>query len=134
MLTHLKAAADLRPHSVELRIEVGRTLLALEQWSEAERNFRTAVSIDARHSSAWEGLGRSLVEQGRLADGEEALMTGITAIPESGVLHEQLGDILYDQRRLEEALRAYRRAAELTPAGSTELKAKIDRAEAALAE
>lgn len=133
-LKHLKAAADLRPQSVELRVEVGRALLALEQWSEAERNFRTAVTLDARHSSAWEGLGRSLVEQGRLAAGEEALVTGITAIPESGVLHERLGDILYEQRRLEAALRAYHRAAELTPPGSTDLKAKIDRAEAALAE
>jgi cytochrome c-type biogenesis protein CcmH/NrfG len=61
-------------------------------------------------------------------------VTGITAIPESGVLHEQLGDILYEQRRLEAALRAYRRAAELTPAGSTDLEAKIDRAEEALTE
>ncbi len=134
MLTHLKAAADLRPQSVELRVEVGRALLALEQWSEAERNFRTAVTIDAGHTSAWEGLGRALVEQGRLAAGEEALVTGITAIPESGVLHEQLGDILYEQRRPEAALRAYRRAADLTPAGSTDLEAKIDRAKAALTE
>ncbi len=133
-LTHLKAAADLRPQSVELRVEVGRALLALEQWSEAEHNFRAAVTIDAGHASAWEGLGQALVAQGRLAAGEEALVTGILAIPGSGLLHEQLGDILYEQRRPEAALRAYRRAAQLTPAGSTDLKAKIERAEAALIE
>lgn len=133
-LKHLKAAADLRPRSVELRVEVGRALLALEQWSEAERNFRTAVTIDAGHTSAWQGLGQALVGQGRLKAGEEALVTGITAIPESGMLHEQLGDVLYEQRRLEAALRAYRRAAELIPADSSSLEAKIDRAEAALSE
>lgn len=134
MLTHLKAAADLRPQSVELRVEVGRALLALEQWSEAERNFRTAVAMDAGHTSAWQGLGQALVEQGRLASGEEALVSGITAIPESGVLHEQLGDILYEQHRLKAAIKAYRRAAELSPVVSTDLQAKIDRAEAALKE
>ncbi|MEJ2153006.1 MAG: tetratricopeptide repeat protein [Gemmatimonadota bacterium] len=133
-LKHLKAAADLRPQSVELRVEVGRALLALEQWSEAERNFRTAVTIDAGHTSAWQGLGQALVGQGRLKAGEEALVTGITAIPESGMLHEQLGDVLYEQRRLEAALRAYRRAAELIPADSSSLEAKINRAEAALSE
>ena len=133
-LTHLKAAADLRPHSVELRVEVGRALLALEQWSEAEQNFRAAVAIDTGNTGAWQGLGRALVAQDRLAAGGEALLTGITAIPESAPLHEQLGDILYEQRRLEAALEAYRRAAGLTPAGSSDLQAKIDRVEAALIE
>jgi tetratricopeptide (TPR) repeat protein len=133
-LTHLKTAADLRPQSVELRVEIGRLTLALEQWSEAEGHFRTVVAMDAVNTGAWQGLGQALVAQGRLAAGEEALLTGIAEIPESAPLHEQLGDVLYEQDRLEAALAAYRKAAQLTPAGSSDLQAKIDRAEAALIE
>jgi len=124
---HLRAAAALVPHNPEVQLELGRGLLALSRWDEAEAAFRDAVGLEPGLSDAWHGLGVSLIAQSRYEQAEEALRRGVRLDPSAPDMHEHLGDALMGRGQAAEALRSYRRAAALSgdDAGIAE---KIERA------
>jgi len=128
---HLRAAAALVPHNPEVRLELGRGLLSLSRWHEAESAFRDAVGLEPGLSDAWHGLGLALIAQSRFEQAEEALRRGVRLDPSAPDMHEHLGDALMGTGQAAEALRAYRRAAALSgdDAGVAE---KIERARARL--
>ncbi|MGH7566508.1 MAG: tetratricopeptide repeat protein, partial [Gemmatimonadota bacterium] len=101
---HLVAAVSLRPDDADLRVEAGRALLAVDHFEEAELEFRVALRIDLWAVHAWQGLGQSLAGQRRWADAEEVYRGGLRLAPESGTLHELLGDALLAGGRTKEAL------------------------------
>lgn len=131
-LVHLEAAAALVPGSADLRVELGRALLDLERWEDADRVFREALAIQVGMERAWDGLGRALVGQRRYRLATEALRAGLSAAPGSALLYEHLGDVLMASGQAEAALSAYRRAKVLAPADPAVLDGKIGRAREAL--
>ena len=130
-LLHLRAAAAALPYNGELQVELGRALLDLEQWEEAEAVFGGAAAVDPRLERAWDGLGVARTERGDYAGAEAALRQGLQIAPASAAMYEHLGDALLRGGRAADALVAYQRAAALAP-GETRLAEKIDRARAAL--
>ena len=130
-LVHLQAAAGLMPPSADLRLEIGRSLLALDRWPEAERFFAEAATLDPRMERAWDGLGVARTRRGDLAGAEAAFRRGLEVAPASAVLYEHLGDALLGGGRVEAALQAYERAVTLAP-NEPRLAEKVDRARAAL--
>lgn len=131
-IVHMQAAAELMPGNADLRVELGRALLDLTRWAEAEEVFRSALAIRLGHEGAWDGLGLALAHQRRFASAEEAFRAGLRVAPASARLYEHLGDALLNDSRPEAALAAYRRAAALSPTDPAGLTAKIERARAAL--
>jgi len=61
---HLSVLAAMAPESPEVRYELGRALLALERWREAEDAFRSAIALGGS-AQVWESLGDLLLATGR---------------------------------------------------------------------
>lgn len=59
----------------------GEALMAKRKWAEAEPHFRRATSIYPAYAPAWSELAKSLQEQGRFDDAEQALRKAMTADP-----------------------------------------------------
>ena len=128
---HLVAAASLRPHDADLRVEAGRALLGVGRFEEAELEFRVALRIDLYAVPAWTGPAEALAGQERWADAEEVVRGGLQLAPESAPLHELLGDALLGGGRDKEALVWYTRAAALA-GDAPGLERKIEQVRARL--
>jgi len=74
----------------------------LDVVSEAELEFRQALSLDPRYFQAWLGLGLALHIMERLDDAEAAFRKAIEMDPDSHVANERLRGLLEDklERRL----------------------------------
>ncbi len=129
---HLVAAASIRPEDVDLRLEAGLALLAIDRFAEAEDEFRMALRIDLWSVPAWQGLGESLAGQEKWADAEEVYRGGLRLAPESPQLHELLGDALMAGGRAKEAIVWYNRAAALGGPVAPSLADKIEQAQVQL--
>ena len=128
-IVHLEAAAAMMPSNAEVRVELGRSLLDLTRWLDAEAAFAEAALLDPRMERAWDGLGQARARRGDLTGAEEAYRYGLSVAPASAVLYEHLGDALFDGGRASAALVAYRRAAALSP-GEPRIAEKVERAAA----
>ena len=68
----------------------GRTLLDLNRSHDAEKKFAEAYLKDPKLSLALWGLGVSLLDQGKSAEGEKELIKGITLFPHQTVFYHSL--------------------------------------------
>jgi Flp pilus assembly protein TadD len=83
--------------------------------ADAIAGFRSLVREQAHDASAWEGLGRSLLQAGQEAKAEEALRQAVQENRQLWRAHTLLG-VLYDLRQEHDlAVSAYRAALELKP-------------------
>lgn len=56
---------SLAPSELDLALEKGESLLALEEWKNAEAAFRKVLTVNPQQSAALLGLARSLLAQGK---------------------------------------------------------------------
>jgi tetratricopeptide (TPR) repeat protein len=68
-------AAAVNPHDAEARYQLGLIYQQRRQYSEAIRQFKSAVEIDPKETDAHFQLGRIALEQGRLKDAFASLQT-----------------------------------------------------------
>ena len=131
--TPVASGTPLRPASAEARAEVSDLLrhgLAALQ----ERKFEEASSLYLQAIRAWPELsvarvGYAMAElaQGHDATALAAVLDGLVQDPERQELHELLGDLRDREERVEDALRSWRKAFELSP--NDRLREKILKAE-----
>ncbi|MCF2904709.1 tetratricopeptide repeat protein [Octadecabacter sp. CECT 8868] len=96
----------------------GMTNERLDQWPEAEADFREALSRNPDNPAALNYLGYSLVDRGIKESYDEALQmieTAAAARPDSGAIIDSLGWVYYKLGRYQEAVAPLERAAELVP-------------------
>ena len=94
----------------------GITFERLDQWEEAEADFRAALALNPENPSILNYLGYSLVDRGFKYD--EALGMIETAVdlrPDSGAIIDSLAWVYYKLGRFEDAVEPMVRAAELEP-------------------
>ncbi|MEZ5980491.1 MAG: tetratricopeptide repeat protein, partial [Planctomycetota bacterium] len=91
----------------ELELQRGRSDVAVDA-------FRRAIELDPQDALAHSGFAYGLVEQHREVEAEEALHGALTSCP-SALLRGQLGSLLIDQGRIEEAADQIERGLELEP-------------------
>jgi Flp pilus assembly protein TadD len=130
-LLHLRVVAEALPANAELQIELGRALLALQRWSEAELVFDRVTVFDPSLEQAWDGLGVARTRRGDYSGAAEALRRGLQVAPSSAAIYEHLGDALLGDGEIQGAVTAYERAAALAPQ-ERRIAEKVDRARAAL--
>ncbi|MBI2565860.1 MAG: tetratricopeptide repeat protein [Candidatus Schekmanbacteria bacterium] len=94
---------------------LGRSLLALQNLSEATSEFRQAVSQDPTFTEAREALGEVLAVQGDKEGAAEQFSQALEHNPSSVRANTVLGGIRMEQGRLDEALSYFRKVVELTP-------------------
>lgn len=88
----------------------------LNHWTEAEADFRTALSFNPEHPRVLNYLGYSLVEKREKLDEALAMIERAAAArPDSGYILDSLGWALYRLGRYDDAVGHMERAAELMP-------------------
>lgn len=103
------------PHHARVRHKKYLLFLANGLHADATAGFRALVQEQAHDASAWEGLGRSLLQAGQEAKAEEALRQAVQENRQLWKAHALLG-VLYDLRQEHDlAVSAYRTALELKP-------------------
>lgn len=88
----------------------------LDQWPEAEADFRRALELNPDHPQVLNYLGYTMVEKHiNLDEALEMIERAVAAQPESGYIVDSLGWVLYRLGRYDEAVEHMERAAELMP-------------------
>ncbi|WP_297770890.1 tetratricopeptide repeat protein [uncultured Roseovarius sp.] len=88
----------------------------LDNWPEAEADFRRALELNPDHPQVLNYLGYTMVEKRvNLDEALEMIERAVAAQPESGYIVDSLGWVLYRLGRYEEAIGHMERAAELMP-------------------
>lgn len=87
---------------------------AIDQWPEAEADFRSALELNPEQPQVLNYLGYSLVERGeKLDEALEMIDTAVAARPDSGAIVDSLGWVLFQLGRYEDSVVYMERAASL---------------------
>ncbi|WP_240611661.1 tetratricopeptide repeat protein [Roseovarius nitratireducens] len=88
----------------------------LDNWPEAEADFRRALDLNPDHPQVLNYLGYTMVEKGvNLDEALDMIERAVAARPDSGYIVDSLGWVLYRLGRYDEAIGHMERAAELMP-------------------
>ena len=117
-LAQFERASALDPNLGDAIFHVGLALSdGLQRWSDALPVLQRAVSMPIlQHpEAAWQALGVTLLNLGRLAEAEGALRFAINLDPDMSSAYYNLGLVLVHGKRTEEAKAAFRRTRQLAP-------------------
>jgi tetratricopeptide (TPR) repeat protein len=114
-LNEYRGSLELHADRPESRLSLALIEAAAGRYAEAERQLRTAVSLDPRFVPAYVNLADLLRAQGRDAEGEGLLLQGLQFNPGAAALHHALGLLLVRLERRDEAMAQLSTAAELSP-------------------
>ncbi|TNF59725.1 MAG: tetratricopeptide repeat protein [Rhodobacteraceae bacterium] len=88
----------------------------LDQWDQAEADFRAALALNPEQPQVLNYLGYSLVEkQIKLDEALDMIQRAVAARPDSGYIVDSLGWVLFRLGRYDEAVGHMERAVELMP-------------------
>ncbi|MDY6805825.1 MAG: glycosyltransferase [Cyanobacteriota bacterium] len=93
--------------------KLGKSLLELHQWEEAEECFRKVLSLAPDYHWAHYSLGEALVGQERWEEAVPSFEKAIELKPDLMFAYQKLGDVLLKQQTWEKAEEAFRKAIEL---------------------
>jgi len=106
----LSEAARLAPNETGVWETLGEVRVQLKKPDEAASAFRAALDLDPGNEAAAAGLAGSLLDAGRLADAETALVKALENNGRSAVLWNNLGVIRMRKGALSGGLAAFQRA------------------------
>lgn len=106
-LRYFQEAAANGPRDPWLLCRVGRALLRLQRWADAEGAFREALALDPDNPEVYYGLSIALPRQGRLEEGVECGLKAISLFHDFPLAHFQLGAVLSRLGWYERALQAF---------------------------
>jgi tetratricopeptide (TPR) repeat protein len=119
-VTNLQKALDLDPAFMKAYDNLGLSYEALGQFDDAIRVYQKAIRLNRQQQrpSPWPplNLGTLLVKLGRLPEAETSLQESLRCEPRLAKAHYQMGLLLEEQKKDEEAIRELRQAAEDDPA------------------
>ena len=104
-----------RPDDLAARLERANLLRQTQRHDEALADYAALVERDAQHADAHNGLGTTLLAQGRPGAAIDAYARAVAAAPQRAELHYNLGNALQQQGSFGEARAAYRQALALSP-------------------
>lgn len=84
-------------------------------WSSNLALFRQATIDQPRSFRVWVGLGESLMNEGKLAEAEPALLKSLAIYPDFGATHNCLMSIYHDRGKFDQADTHARRLKQLVP-------------------
>ncbi|WP_323783905.1 tetratricopeptide repeat protein [Leisingera sp.] len=88
----------------------------LDQWAQAESDFRASLDLDPDRPQVLNYLGYSLVEKSsKLDEALDLIERAVAARPDSGFIVDSLGWVLYRMGQFDEAVAHMERAVELMP-------------------
>lgn len=96
----------------ENQMRIAKQLFAEQRYAEALPIFQKIVDAAPKNADAQQGLGRSMFAMGNCDGAVEHQTLGAQLLPINGT-YTVLGDILFECKRLDEAVAAYQKAIEL---------------------
>jgi predicted CXXCH cytochrome family protein len=109
------AAQRLNADRPEARSALGNFHARRRQFADAEAEYKAALGLSPHYAPASINLADLYRQTGRDSDGETVLRTAISASPRDAGLHHALGLALTRQKKSDDALAEFARAAELEP-------------------
>ena len=105
------------PDSAPLKANLGSLYAQKQEWHKALVCYQKAIQLNPNMAGVYRNLAKVLEKLGREADAAKCWYQALNLEPQSANAeqHYQLGDVLYKQNLLEEAIVCYRRAIELKP-------------------
>lgn len=113
---YLESAARGQRGDPHVLGNLGQAYLAVERHADAADAFRKASRIAPRSVQFHVGVAAAIALEGRLADAETLLTRLGARFPDAPLVWLNLGNVLRDARRFDEAIAAYRKALTLDPA------------------
>lgn len=99
----------------ELHFEIGKALLAMNHWAEAEIPLKKAIEIDNENAFYYKALGVSFLRRGEYEEALDCFFNSIERTFYIPSAHYNIGECFYFLNRLEEAERAYLQTLHLFP-------------------
>jgi tetratricopeptide (TPR) repeat protein len=116
-----RKSLELDATSASAHHNLAASLVRTGDLAEAERHFRAALA-QKPSAQSYTGLALVAAKAGRVDEAIANLNDAIEADPEYPAAHEQLGAILAEQGRLEEAARSYEIAVRKAPSAAAREK------------
>ncbi len=111
-----KKIIELEEEKVYGYLNVGRVLVIIEHYDEAESNFLIALEkSNFKNTDAYNLLGNLYLQQNKLDKAEKQYREALQVEPNSALLHNNLAYLLENNLRLKEAEEEYRYAIKLDP-------------------
>jgi len=109
-----RKALELDPNLAEAHVVLAGLLTAQWHWGEAETEYRHGLELNPSDAGAYGGLADWLLSQGRLDEAVEQARRARELDPSPGAGRD-LGWILFNARRYDEAISEYRSALAVEP-------------------
>lgn len=106
----IAASLSLRPDHLPSLLVAGDVARAAAHWQDAERALARAVVLSPTHVDAWFALALTRHDLRDLAGAEAALRQVLGLVPQRAEAEVNLGIVLQDAGRIDEAMGAYGRA------------------------
>ncbi len=105
----LDAAAKAKPDQYRPNYYLGEALIDVNRGAEAEASYRRALAINAKSAEAAQGVGQSLLNQGKTADGAVFIEQAASLDPnfQPALLH--LASVYEADKNFDAAIAIYRR-------------------------
>jgi len=113
-MTAVRKALELDPYLAEAHAVLADLQTTQWHWTEAEAEYRRGLELNPNDASSCGGLAGWLLSQGRLVEAEARAREAreLDPSPDTG---NELGWILFNARRYDEAIREYRTALAIEP-------------------
>jgi Flp pilus assembly protein TadD len=109
-----RAARGLRNHPGVIG-NLAQAYFALGRYEESRETFRKASRLDPREARFQLGIATSLAMEGKFAEAETLLRRLVDRFPDNALVWFNLGNVLRDRKRPEEAIESYGKALALDP-------------------
>jgi Flp pilus assembly protein TadD len=102
-------------HMPTLHIQLGNVYNKIKNWTDAERAFKTALSIDINSAQAYHGLAVSYLRQNEYELAADAVLNAIGLTYHFPEAHYHLGEILFHLKDYESSAKAFELSVTMMP-------------------
>jgi tetratricopeptide (TPR) repeat protein len=115
-LADFQQAVSIAPAFYEVYYQIGMAYLTLGTRDDAEKSFRKSIEVsNDKYGEPVIGLASFLIDTGDLAQSEKMTRHGLELSPNSWFGHYQLGRILFNENKIEDAQKSAEQARSLDP-------------------
>lgn len=103
---------------IEDAIDRGNSARDALSFAEAEKQYRSAISLNRSEWRAWYGLGNVFNDTSSYGEAVEALQEATTLNPNSAEAHHSLGTSYFFEKEYDKAVEQYRQSVGLNPSNA----------------